>query len=90
MTALGLMTAAMVVLGLGCFLCYLTVVIQMFMHEEVGWALIGLFCCTAVPFFFGWSKANEWDNVLLMIAWTVCSVCYIVACIICVPMLHSV
>jgi hypothetical protein len=71
MSAVGLLTTAFIVLVLAGVICKLTVVIQMFMHEEIGLALIGLLICEPLPFFYGWAKANEWDNVLLMITWTV-------------------
>lgn len=86
MSALVLMFMVVAVLALGCFICHITVIIQMFMHEEVGLALVSIFLCGLVPFFYGWAKANEWDNVLLMIAWTVCNVCYVLSIFILIPL----
>lgn len=87
MTAVGLLIAAFIVLWLACVICNITVIVQMFMHEEVGLALIGMFICGPLPFFYGWAKANEWDNVLLMIAWTVSTLVVLVGALIVIPTL---
>lgn len=87
MPAVGLLTTAFIVLVFASVICNLTVIIQMFMHEEVGLALIGLLICGPLPFFYGWAKANEWDNVLLMITWTVSGVLYLIVALFLFPVL---
>ena len=89
MSAVALLAAACYLLALGSGLCACTVVVQMVMHDEIVLALLSLFCCGAIPFFFGWAKADEWDNVLLMIAWTVCNVCLFFACLMLIRVLPA-
>ncbi|HEV7223605.1 MAG TPA: hypothetical protein VGN42_12940 [Pirellulales bacterium] len=79
MNTFDLLTVASGILALGTILCYLTVVIQMFMHGESGVAVASLvlLCCGVgglIAFGYGWWKVNEWENILLMSAWTCCFV----------------
>ena len=71
-----LLTVASGILALGVLLCYLTVVIQMFMHGATGMgvaSLVLIFCGGGlIAFVYGWMKVNEWENILLMSAWTCC------------------
>jgi len=78
MTTALLLSIASLTLTCGALVCYITVVIQMFMHEEKGVATASLvlFCCgigILIAFVFGWIKAGEWENGLLMVAWTLCT-----------------
>jgi hypothetical protein len=77
------------VLALAVAICNYTVIIQMFLHEEIGLALISLFVCGPVAFFYGWAKANEWDNVLLMITWTVSGMLLLLVVLIWLPVVPS-
>lgn len=76
MTALQYLTAANWCLSLGTLVCFLTLVAQMFMHGESGMgatSLVFCLCCgigVLVAFFYGWSKANEWENTPLMLTWS--------------------
>ena len=90
MNAFFLLFAVCIVLSLASAVCNLTVIVQMCMHDAVVLALIGFFICGFIPFFYGWAKANEWDNVPLMIAWSVCNVCLIVTWAILFPVLQSI
>ncbi|HXT60527.1 MAG TPA: hypothetical protein VN699_17935 [Pirellulales bacterium] len=75
-----LLTVASGILALGIILCYLTFVIQTFMHGETQMGVICIvltFCCIfggLFTFGYGWWKVNEWENILLMSAWTCCIV----------------
>lgn len=72
-----LLHIASLLLTFGALVCYVTVVIQMFMHGDTGVAIASLvlFCCGGplIAFIFGWTKAGEWENGLLMLAWTLCT-----------------
>jgi hypothetical protein len=76
MNALQYFYVAKLCLSLGVLVCFLTFVAQLFMHGETGWGIATLLMCglcgigTIFAFFFGWSKADEWDNAPLMLAWT--------------------
>ncbi|HJT34748.1 MAG TPA: hypothetical protein VJ783_22160 [Pirellulales bacterium] len=56
--------------------CWLTLVVQTFIRGETGMGLVCLllFCCCGagiiVGLGYGWAKANEWNNVTLMLAYT--------------------
>lgn len=56
--------------------CWLTLVVQTFFRGETGMGLLCLllfFCCgvgVVVGLGYGWAKANEWNNVTLMLAYT--------------------
>ena len=77
MNTYDLLALASGILALGSLLCYFTVVIQMFMHGETGMGVASLaliFCGVGglIAFVYGWMKVNEWENILLMSAWTCC------------------
>ena len=65
---------ASLLLGVASFACYVTVVVQMFVHDESGWgiACLVLICCGGplIAFIFGWIRAGDWECGLLMIAWS--------------------
>jgi hypothetical protein len=72
------MTANML-LQLGSLLCFIALVVQMFMQDESGWgiACILLFFCGCGPllaFIYGWTKVGQWEIGLLMLAWSLCIV----------------
>jgi hypothetical protein len=78
-TPFALFMMANLVLQLGSLLCMITVLVQMFTHEETGWAIACsvLFFCGCgllIAFIYGWSKVGEWDISLLMVAWSLCIV----------------
>lgn len=53
--------------------CWLTLIVQSFIRGETGMGLVCLFLCccgVVVGLGYGWSKANEWNNVTLMLAYT--------------------
>ncbi len=83
MTALQYLIAVNWCLSLGALVCYLTLVAQMFMHGESGMGATSLVLCpccgigTLVAFFYGWSKADEWENSPLMLTWSLFFVLYI-------------
>ena len=67
--------------ALGALLCYITVVVQTFVHGETGWGVASLFCCCGgilLAFIYGWVKSGEWGTGLLMTAWSLCVVSSIV------------
>ncbi len=78
MTPFALFMTANAVLQFGALLCFITVVVQMFVHDESGWGIasIVLFCCGGplIAFVYGWTKVSEWDISLLMLAWSLCIV----------------
>lgn len=54
--------------------CWLTLVVQTFVRGETGMGLVCLLLCccgVVVGLGYGWAKANEWNNVTLMLAYTV-------------------
>lgn len=67
---------ALLLIYLGIFICYVTLVVYAFTHEESGWgiALLLLFWCALVPLIYGWTKVGDWEIGLLMIAFTACLV----------------
>jgi hypothetical protein len=68
--------------GLGCFVCFIMVVVQAFQHGKTG-AGIGLivsfFCCVGVliGLIYGWTKAEAWRIKNLMAIYTVCFLVYL-------------
>lgn len=67
------------VLGLAFVLCMIAVLVQMFMHDEAGWAIACIVlllcgCGQLIAFVYGWTKVSEWDIGLLMLAWSLCIV----------------
>jgi MFS superfamily sulfate permease-like transporter len=64
-------------LHLAALACYVALVVEMFKHDESGWAIacILLFCCGCgqlLAFIYGWTKVGEWDISLLMMAYSLC------------------
>ena len=52
---------------------WLTLIVQTFIRGETGMGLICLLLCCCgmvVGLGYGWAKANEWNNVTLMLAYT--------------------
>jgi hypothetical protein len=70
MNAYTYLLLARLVLDLGLFVCFTTVVAQIFMHGEKNWGIASLLCCGAPALFYGWAKAGERGNELLMSAWS--------------------
>jgi hypothetical protein len=72
---------ALVLLGIGSLVCYFTMIVQMFLHDQPVWgiACLVLICCGGplVAFIYGWCKASEWECGLLMVAWSLVVVCAI-------------
>lgn len=71
---------AAIPISLGSTICSLTVLVRIFVKGEVG---VGCACFlpfvgSLILFFYGWSKAEEWEQQRLMMAWTVCIVLGIV------------
>lgn len=55
------------------FACWLTLIVQTFIRGETGMGLVCLLLCccgVVVGLGYGWAKANEWNNVTLMLAYT--------------------
>ena len=53
--------------------CWLTLIAQTFIRGETGMGLLCLLLCccgVVVGLGYGWAKANEWNNVTLMLAYT--------------------
>ncbi|HEX5443238.1 MAG TPA: hypothetical protein VFW87_05400 [Pirellulales bacterium] len=69
-----LLILATVPLSVGASLCSITVLIRIFVKGETG---VGCACFIPLAgplilFFYGWSKAEEWEQQRLMLAWSIC------------------
>ena len=74
-----LMSLIASVCGLGYFICFILVLIQMFKRGQMGLgiACIVLAFCgigTLIAFIMGWINAAKWDIKNIMLVWTVCLV----------------
>ena len=65
-----------VVGGIGCLVCFILVLVQMFQRGRTGLGVACIvlgFCCgigSVVAFVYGWVRHREWGLTNVMIAWT--------------------
>ncbi len=73
-----LLIALGTVAGIGCLICFILVVIEMFKRDQQALGIIcvvGVIVCGIGPliaFIYGWVKAKEWNITKLMTIYTAC------------------
>lgn len=71
---------------------WLTLIVQTFIRGETGMGLICLLLCccgVVVGLGYGWAKANEWNNVTLMLAYTASCAMFVLSILISTAMAAS-
>ncbi len=62
------------VLSICVVACWLTLIVQTFIRGETGMGLLCLLLCACgvvVGLAYGWTKASEWNNLTLMLAYSI-------------------
>ena len=59
--------------GLGAFVCWILVLVQIFKRQQIALGIVGIIC-SIVAFVYGWIKARDWGIMNIMLVWTACVV----------------
>jgi hypothetical protein len=70
-------TALLLAFVLGSLVCWIIVLVKLFINGYTIQCLLGLLC-GVVAFIYGWSKADDIDVRPIMYAWTGCIVGWVV------------
>lgn len=71
MAALGLLGILAMLVGLGCFICWIIVLIKQFQNAGVVHGIIGIITCGIWTFIWGWMNANNLGIKNIMMIWSV-------------------
>ncbi len=71
MAALGLLGILGMLVGLGCLICWIIVLIKQFQSAGVVHGIIGIITCCIWTFIWGWMNANDLGIKNIMMIWTV-------------------
>ena len=63
--------------GLACLVCFIMVLIQMFKNENIGLAILGIFC-GLWAFIWGWMNASKHALKKIMLIWTIATILYMI------------
>ena len=66
----GLMGIVALLVGLGCLICYIIVLIKLFQNDGLVKGIIGIIC-GLFTFIWGWMNANRYGIRNIMMIWTV-------------------
>lgn len=69
MLAGGLMGIIALLVGLGCLICYIIVLIKLFQNDGLVKGIIGIIC-GLFTFIWGWMNANRYGIKNIMMIWT--------------------
>lgn len=65
----GLMGIVALLVGLGCLICYIVVLIKLFQNEGLVKGILGIIC-GLFTFIWGWMNANRYGIKNVMMIWT--------------------
>ena len=71
MAALGLLGILALLIGLGCLICWIIVLIKQFQDAGVVHGIIGIITCGIWTFIWGWMNAARLGIKNIMMIWTV-------------------
>src|SRR6266850_603992 len=71
MAALGLLGILAMLVGIGCLICLIIVLIKQFQNAGVLHGIIGIITCGIWTFIWGWMNANKLGIKNIMMIWTV-------------------
>lgn len=71
MAALGLLGILSMLIGLGCLICWIMVLIKQFQTAGAIHGIIGIITCGIWTFIWGWMNANELGIKNIMMIWSV-------------------
>lgn len=71
MAALGLLGLLSMLIGLGCLICWIIVLIKQFQSAGVVHGIIGIVTCGIWTFIWGWMNANDLGIKNIMMIWSV-------------------
>jgi hypothetical protein len=67
---MGILTMLAMLMALGCFICFVIVLIKLFQTEGALHGILGLIC-SLYTFIWGWMNATRLNIKTIMLAWTV-------------------
>ena len=70
MAALGLLGLLSMLIGLGCLICFIIVLIKQFQDAGVVHGIIGIITCGIWTFIWGWINATRLNLKTIMMVWT--------------------
>jgi hypothetical protein len=71
MAALGLLGILAMLVGLGCLICWIIVLIKQFQTAGVVHGIIGIITCGIWTFIWGWMNADSAGIKNIMIIWSI-------------------
>lgn len=71
MLALGMLGIVALLVGLGCLICWIIVLIKQFQDAGVVHGIIGIITCGIWTFIWGWMNASRLNIRNIMMIWTV-------------------
>ena len=71
MAALGLLGILAMLVGIGCLICWIIVLIKQFQTAGAVHGIIGIITCGIWTFIWGWMHANEVGIKNIMMIWSV-------------------
>jgi hypothetical protein len=71
MLALGMLGIVALLVGLGCLICFIIVLIKQFQDAGVVHGIIGIITCGIWTFIWGWMNASRLNLRNIMMIWTV-------------------
>lgn len=70
MAALGLLGILAMLVGLGCLICFIIVLIKQFQNAGVVHGIIGIITCGIWTFIWGWMNATNLNIKNIMMIWS--------------------
>lgn len=70
MAALGMLGLLSMLIGLGCLICWVIVLIKQFQDAGVVHGIIGIITCGIWTFIWGWMNATRLNIKTIMMVWT--------------------
>ena len=70
MAALGLLGILAMLVGLGCLICWIIVLIKQFQNAGVVHGIIGIITCGIWTFIWGWMNASNLNIKNIMMIWS--------------------
>jgi hypothetical protein len=78
MAAAGILGILAMLVGLGCLVCFIIVVIKQFQNAGALHGVIGIITCGIWTLIWGWMNRTQLNIQKIMLIWTVLLVIYIV------------
>jgi hypothetical protein len=78
MAGIGLLGVLAMLVGLGCLICWIMVLIKQFKDAGPIHGIIGIITCTIWTLIWGWMNATRLNIKNLMLIWTILLVIYII------------